>query len=398
MKYQGAVLKILLQTLGVGLLLCGACSPRTTDPSVDAQQGQSVAEAMSAPADQGFARALAPRAFVFPQDDGPHLDFQTEWWYYTGNLQDAQNPQQNYGYQLTIFRRALQSDMPERTSDWASRQVYFAHFAFSDIPRQRFFASQRLSRGAAGLAGATDQRVWIEDWQIQRTAEGFRLQAEDDALRLDLTVQSQKPEVLQGQQGLSPKSSQPGNASYYYSRTRLDTRGTLTWKPESNTAPTVPLALTGLSWLDREWSTSALAPEQVGWDWFSLQLDDQRELMLYQLRRQDGTVDPVSSGTLIAADGRTTPLQATDFRIVPLEHWTSPQTGIRYPSQWRLQVPAQQLDLTVTPRQADQELRLDFTYWEGAVTLKGQAGKQPLTGQGYVELTGYGDRTQRAPR
>lgn len=378
----------------ITLLLCGACAPQKPTAS---SQRQSVAEAMSADADSGFARALSPRPFVFPQDDGPHPDFQTEWWYYTGNLQDARDPQRKYGYQLTIFRRALAAEMPERSSDWASRQVYFAHFAFSDIPRQRFFASQRISRGAAGLAGATDQRVWIEDWQIARTAEGFRLQAEDEALRLDLTVQSQKPEVLQGQQGLSPKSDQPGNASYYYSRTRLATRGTLIWKSDTELAD-APVPLQGSSWLDREWSTSALAPDQVGWDWFSLQLDDQRELMLYQLRRRDGTVDPVSSGTLVDATGRTTPLRSSDFRIVPLDTWTSPKTGVRYPSRWRLQVPAQQLDLTVTPRQADQELRLDFTYWEGAVSVQGKAGAQALNGQGYVELTGYGDRAERAPR
>lgn len=386
MKIQHALCLLLLLS---GFI--GSCRPPAPSDKPPAGESRSVAEAMSSGETAGFARALKPRPFVFPADDGPHPEFQTEWWYYTGNLQSASDPSQQYGYQLTIFRRALSPDKPGGSdnasrSDWRSPQIYFAHFAFSDLPRQRFAAAERISRGAAGLAGATPDRVWIEDWQIQRTPTGFRLQAAQDGLSLDLEVASTKSEVLQGQQGLSPKSSTPGNASYYYSRTRLQTRGTVRW-PDGQSQQ-----VSGLSWLDREWSTSALSKDQLGWDWFSLQLDNQHELMLYQLRRKDGSVDPISAGTLIKSDGSSLPLKASDFEITVLDHWQSPATGTRYPARWQLRLPGQDLTLEVSPKMADQELRLDFSYWEGAVRFSGQYQNQPVSGEGYVELTGYNEQ------
>jgi len=379
-------MKISAQHISLCLALLpglAACQPQPAE-APQKKDYASVSEALSNTRQQGFERALKPRLFVFPEDDGPHPSFETEWWYYTGNLdtQPGQSGKQHFGYQLTFFRRALAPTPRGGRSAWAAHQLYFAHLALSDISQQRFLASQRLSRGALGLAGANATEVWLEDWSVKQTPQGAKLQARTPDFSLELLLKPLKPEVLQGQQGLSQKSAAAGNASYYYSRPRLATSGSLELGGKR-------LQLSGLSWLDREWSTSALSPNQVGWDWFSLQLSDGRDLMLYQLRRKDGSVDPVSSGSLIAADGSSQTLQATDFEIEVLQHWRSPATGIRYPGRWRLNLPQHQLSLEVTPWQADQELKLDFVYWEGAVQVKGLGHSTGLQGNGYVELTGY---------
>jgi predicted secreted hydrolase len=255
------------------LLLTAACGPREAPPEAG-MEGADLAEFLGGDA-EGYTRALAPRPFVFPADHGPHPDFRSEWWYFTGNLETPEG--RPFGFQLTLFRFALAPEAPARESAWATRQSYMGHFALADIARERFFPFQRLARGAAGLAGAEagPLRVWLGDWTI--TGAGgeqprFNLEAAEEGVGIALELESTKPLVLQGDRGLSQKSADPGNASFYYSLTRLAARGTVTVDGEE-------YAVAGAAWLDREWSTSALAPDQAGWDWFALQLDDGRDLM-----------------------------------------------------------------------------------------------------------------------
>ena len=332
----------------------------------------------------GFTRALAPRALSFPSDHGPHPDFRTEWWYYTGNLRTAAG--RHFGFQLTFFRIALAPGAVVRASAWATRQLYFAHFAVSDVAGGRFHAFSRGSREALGLAGASASpfRVWIEDWSAEGDGSSARLRASGGDVALDLELSAAKPIVAQGDRGLSRKGPEPGNASFYYSITRMPARGVVRLGRET-------LEVSGEAWMDREWSTSALAPGVQGWDWFALQLDDGRELMFYLLRRRDGAIDPFSAGTLVAADGTPRALAPGDVRVETLAHWTSPRSGVRYPARWRLSVPSAALRLEIEPRLADQELIVGTRYWEGAVAVTGSAAGRPIAGQGYVELVGYAE-------
>ncbi len=334
-----------------------------------------------------FARAYTPRDFVFPQDHGPHPDFQTEWWYYTGNLADAQGRQ--FGYQLTFFRRALvpPKDMPVRQSDLASGQLYFAHFALTDENAGQHVAFEKFSRGAGGLAGATaaPYRVFVEDWAVTGlTTQGDAVQlvAHSGAYSITLDLKSAKPPVAQGERGLSAKSDTPGNASYYYSFTRMDTTGTLSSADGTFT-------VSGLSWMDHEWSTSALGPNAQGWDWFSLQLSDERELMLFQVRNADGSIDPVSGGTLVLPDGSTRRLTRDEVKLEVLERWHSSTSGADYPVRWRVTIADLSTVLEVSARIKPQENELSVVYWEGAMMLQGQSDGKPVSGAGYVELTGY---------
>jgi predicted secreted hydrolase len=352
------------------------------------QLGQiSAIEAVGGSGAAGFALATAPRPFVFPQDHGPHQEFATEWWYYTGNLDTAEG--RHFGFQLTFFRFGLAPQLPMRPSDWGTANIYMAHFAFSDVAGQKFYAFDRFSRGAAGLAGAQAEpfRVWLEDWSAEgaRGALPMRLRAAQGNLAIDLSLEGGKAVVLQGDRGLSQKSAEVGNASYYYSLTRMPSRGSIRVAGAS-------YAVTGLSWMDREWSTSSLAQNLAGWDWFALQLSDGREVMYYQLRDKNGGADPFSSGTIVAADGGTRRFARDDIKMEVLGTWPSPRSGARYPAGWHLQVPSAGIDLTITPYLADQELPLATVYWEGASQVAGTANGQPVSGNGYVELTGYAER------
>ncbi len=337
----------------------------------------------------GFARAERPRAFRFPEDHGPHPEYRSEWWYFTGNLQGpAGRP---FGFQLTLFRFALAPWPVERPSAWAADQVFMGHLALTDPHGGRFHAFERLSREALGLAGARAEppRVWLEDWLLEgREDGGFRISAFAGDVGVDLELRATKPVVLQGEAGLSQKSAEPGNASYYYSFTRMEARGTV-----RAFGPALPV--NGLVWMDREWGTSALGPDQVGWDWFALQLDDGYDLMYYQLRREDGSADPHSKGTLVDPAGAARVLRAGEVGVEVLGDWRSPRDGVRYPGRWRLRVPAADLDLEVRPALQDQELRLSVRYWEGAVQVSGTRSGRPVGGRGYVELTGYAGTSGR---
>jgi predicted secreted hydrolase len=339
-----------------------------------------------------FTRAFEPRDFKFPEDHGSHNDFQTEWWYYTGNLFDKDG--RHFGYQLTFFRRALvppneQSSVVRRLSSFAFSQLYFAHFAVTDSGANEHVSFEKYSRAAAGLAGAQAEpfHVFIEDWSARGIgdggAESVRLSARDSAYSIDLELAVSKPIVLHGDRGLSKKSLHEGNASYYYSMTRMATKGRVTM-------PAGAFDVVGDSWLDREWSTSALDEDTEGWDWFALQLDDGREIMFYQLRLKDGTSAVVSKGTYVDAAGNTQLIERDDVKIDVLDRWSSPDSGANYPNRWRFFVPKYGLDLEIIPRVKDQEMDLSQRYWEGAVSFSGMSNGQAVSGVGYVELTGYG--------
>lgn len=351
------------------------------------EPGISVADVLGGSPPQGFLRASTPRRFQFPADHGPHPGFRTEWWYFTGNLATAAG--RSFGYQLTFFRVALSPSPAERPSRWGANDIIMAHFALTDVEGRRFHHFERFSRSALGLAGAGGQplKVWLEDWSASEAGDNpwrMRLTAREGDVAVDFTVTARRPVVLNGEGGLSQKSGEPGNASYYYSLPRMETAGTVTAGGKN-------FAVTGFSWLDREWSTSALGPDQTGWDWFALQLDDGRDVMFYHLRRRDGGTEPWSSGTLAAADGSYRHLTSAEVQIDVLQWWRSPASGIRYPSGWRVRIPGEQIDLEIEPCIPDQELLVTVRYWEGAVQVKSPTPGGP-SGFGYVEMTGYGGK------
>jgi predicted secreted hydrolase len=376
--------RLLIFLLVPALFLAALWYLRAGRGKAPAPESLSVSQALGGVPQQGFARALKPRPFRFPEDHGPHSAYKTEWWYFTGNL--ATRDGRRFGYQLTFFRMALAPQAPKRQSHWAADQVYMAHFALTDVEGKRFTSAERFSRAALGLAGAGGGplSVWLEDWSARQTAAepwSMKLAAADGGVSIELDLEGSKPVVLNGAEGLSRKGSEPGNASYYYSIPRLASRGTITLAG-------VPYQVTGISWLDREWSTSALAKDQAGWDWFALQLEDGRDLMYYQLRKKDGSADPFSGGTLVAADGSAKRLSREQVQLSPVEWWTSPTSQTRYPSRWRLAVPGERIDLEVVPRLPDQELMTSFRYWEGAVAVQDMNGVTG-NGTGYLEMTGY---------
>jgi predicted secreted hydrolase len=377
----------ILALLIAGLAIFYAAQTR---PAVVTGQLSAVAAA-SGNDDPRWQRVTAPRAFAFPVDHGPHETYQTEWWYYTGNL--AAEDGHQFGFQLTFFRRGLDPQPTPRASHWATRNIYLAHFTISDLSGKKFYAEERFSRDGADLAGARGDpyHVWLGAWQA--TGSGpqgmtMRLQAGTDEIAIDLRLQSTKPPTLQGDHGYSVKGQGVGNASYYYSLTRMATTGVVTVGGRAFKITS------GLSWMDHEWGTSKLEQGAVGWDWFALQLDDGREITWAQLRRADGSASDASFGTITAADGTTTRIGAHDLSLEVTAHWSSPRSQARYPAGWRIQIPKAGLTLQVTPRLADQELPVSIVYWEGAVDIKGQAtgasgSMKTLAGHGYVELTGY---------
>lgn len=342
---------------------------------------------------QEFQVATKGYHYAFPRDHGAHKEFRTEWWYYTGQLTAKDG--RPFGYQLTFFRRGIPREhIKTLPSQWTITQLYLAHFAVSDLRKGRFHYAERISRAGLGKAGAADDRlhVWIDRWRAESslaTPGTQTLQATEGDLALKLSVTPDKPLVVHGTDGISLKSSTTGQASHYYSFTRLATSGTLTIGTES-------FDVTGTSWMDHEFGSAELDKDLAGWDWFSLQLDDQRELMLYRLRRADGSADPVSSGTLIDRDGRGHHLSIGDFTLEPTSYWTSPTSQARYPQRWRLTIPSRQLLLELVPLLAEQELSTtrstQVTYWEGAIETAGTSEGKPIHGQGYMELTGYAER------
>jgi predicted secreted hydrolase len=379
--------------LAFGLAACG--SDGADGAGADVGAGLRVADALAAGPVEGFERAVAPPQLVFPRDHGPHPGFRTEWWYVTGHVASAAG--RRFGVQLVFFRQALAAVVPERAGALAARDMLFAHAALADLDGRRFHFDERISRAAGELAfvrGPADGQpfaVQCLDWSAAGSpgGDGFlplRLLAPARDFAFDLELAPGKPVVLQGEAGLSRKSGEPGNASHYYSLTRLPLAGRITADGEVHD-------VRGEGWLDREWSTSALGPEQVGWDWFSLQLDGGVEVMWYQLRRRDGGRDPWSRGVVVDPDGAATRLEPAAIELLPDGEWAAADGGARYPARWRLRhrgEPA--FDLAVAPLLADQELRVIVRYWEGAVGVDGTFAGKPATGRGYLEMTGYTTR------
>lgn len=372
-----------------GALLAGGCDSSPTEPAADDSSNVTTFLG-SAEDDARFARADAPREFRFPDDHGAHPDYRTEWWYLTGNLETGAG--RHFGFQMTFFRFGIDAAPPERPSAWATDQLWMAHFAVTDTDAGEFHADEKFERQALGLAGAetTPFRVWLDDWELASAGGAawfpLRLVADGGEFALDLGIDEGKPLVLQGEDGLDPKGPEPGNASYYYSYTRLPAEGRLRIGDTEH-------AVHGLVWIDREWSTSVLGPGVEGWNWFAIQLDDGYDLMYYRLRQTDGGTAPYSGGILVDPDGEVAARYGADrARLEATGDWTSPETGVRYTVAWRLQVPHLGIDLAVSPRMPGQELDLSVRYWEGAITVDGERDGTPVTGVGYAEHAGVSAR------
>ncbi len=349
--------------------------------------------ALADPAAQGFLPVTGPCGFEFPRDHAPHPGFRTEWWYYTGNLKTEAG--RRFGYQLTFFRYQLtpfggSAAWPEPPSAWRTRQIYSAHAALSDLAARRHLQAERLGRNALGIAGwlqyGEDITLYHRGWSIVMFPDRHTLAAADEEFAFALELTPLKPPVFHGREGYSLKGSTPERASCYYSFSRLETKGTVTLGGKR-------LSVRGQSWMDHEYASAPLEPGTVGWDWFSLQLSDHSEIMLYLLRREDGGLSPASSGSYIDSQGMKRHLESGYFTVEALDSWKSPRTGAVYPASWRIRIPLLGVDLAVKSNLADQEMRTASTtgvvYWEGSVSARGTKGDAPVEGAGYVELTGY---------
>ena len=346
----------------------------------------------SPPSASRFSSAKPGYVYAFPRDHGSHEQFQTEWWYFTGHLRGPNG--RRFGYELTFFRRGIDSpDVWNNPSEWAMRHLYLAHFALTDEKADQFRFAEKISRAGIGKAGARADvlDVWVDKWQVKALSPDhrqFHLMAKTEEFSINLVVESRKPPVKHGTHGVSYKGPQPEQTSHYYSLTRLHTTGSVR---VGDTTMTVE----GVSWMDHEFGSGDLADNLVGWDWFSLQLDNAYEIMAYGLRRNDGTFDPASSGTFVLPNGSSKALAFQDIQISVNRHWTSPVSGARYPHHWTFSIPDEDIKLSLSPRMANQELvttqSTRVTYWEGAVDITGQWKGQDIHGQGYVELTGYAE-------
>jgi predicted secreted hydrolase len=333
-----------------------------------------------------YRSALPGYRYEFPHDHFNHPDFQTEWWYYTGNLKSADG--RRFGFELAFFRQAVSRD-PAKVAAWDAQDLYLAHLALSDLDGGKFYHAERANRSGPGIASVNESlgRIWNGNWQVQWRGSDQELQAVDERFQLRLTLHPEKPLVIHGENGVSQKAEQPGHASHYISLTRLATSGVIGLAGKN-------FEVRGTSWMDHEFFTHQLASSQTGWDWLSLQLEDHTEVMLFHLRRQDGSIDPFSAGTFVDANGKSSHLRSADFVLQPAgEIWTSPLTGARYPTHWEVTIPKLGIDLEVKTPLESQELagKTAFlpNYWEGAIVLSGRRNHQPLHGVGYLEMTGY---------
>ncbi|MEN6615332.1 MAG: lipocalin-like domain-containing protein [Syntrophorhabdus sp.] len=340
------------------------------------------------PAHAEWKQADVPRVWTFPRDYGSHPEYRTEWWYFTGNLTDAAG--HKYGYQLTFFRHGLVEKAKDPANPWSVRDIYLAHFAITDGEKKTFRYRDRISRKGPDLSSSSQAAldVHVLSWSASMKEGRIILKAKRDGMELSLQLKSLKPPVFHGQAGLSKKGPMPGQASYYYSLTDLATTGTL-MVPGRKT----PVTVKGTSWFDQEFGSNQLSKDQAGWDWFSLHLRDGRDLMVYFLRKKDGTLEAQSSGTLIEPDGRSRHLALGDIRIDVRNYWKSKKTGGNYPASWHIVIPSASIDLIISPIVADQELTdtvsSNITYWEGAVEGKDISRGKPVEVTGYVEMTGY---------
>ncbi len=343
--------------------------------------------------DEKFHAVTGPCDFSFPHDHGAHEGYRTEWWYYTGNLESPSN--KRYGFQLTFFRTQLvplgeEKAWPANPSAWRTKDLFFAHAALSDLDGKRFYHDERVARGAVGMAGVEQKdgstTVFLDNWSALLGPEAHRLSAVTDTFALDLSCKPVKPVAVHGREGYSRKGKNPESASCYYSFTRLETSGALTLGGRK-------VQVVGTTWMDHEFSSAPLEKDLTGWDWFGLQLNDRTEVMIYLLRLDSGAYSPASSGTFVKSSGETVHLSRDDFEVKVLEHWKSPHSRALYPSRWHIRILPLNMELSILPNLADQELittrTTHITYWEGSVSVSGRSGDKPLNGVGYVEMTGY---------
>jgi predicted secreted hydrolase len=317
--------------------------------------------------------AAEPASLSFPRDHGAHPDAAIEWWYYTGHLTGERGLE--YGFQLTFFR---------------VRDLYLAHFAWTDVARQSFRYAEKVHLGLPGIAGASSDGldVFNEDWSA-RAGEGglVRLRAEGPKIgELALALRPLRPPVLNGPGGVSRKGAGPNEFSHYVSITRLSASGSLRKDGRRQ-------ALAGTVWFDHEWGPGAMPARAAGWDWFALQLTDGSDLMLYRMRLADGSASPFSAGTFVPREGAPRAIAWSDVGLVVRSTWTSPRSRARYPAVWSLTVRSIGLEATITPLVADQELVTEkstgVTYWEGSCRVEGRKDGSPIAGRAYVEMTGY---------
>jgi len=360
------------------VLLCALCAGSTP------MQGNAVE---LAPRDaRGFRLAAAPYTFRFPPDHAAHDAYQSEWWYYTGHLKAADG--RLYGYELTFFRVGLRPGATVRArgqSDWRGNQFFLAHFAVTDILRHRFVYCEQSAREALGAGFASERTLHVRTnaWELRGT-DPMHLRAQQGGDGIDVVAVPLKQPAIHGRNGISRKAACGSCASHYYSITRLRTSGTLTVAGER-------LRVAGTSWMDHEFGSDELQRDQAGWDWFSLQLNDGRDVMFYRLRQKDGTVTAQSSGSLIDKRGRVRYLPLNTVRVDASGTWTSPHTGGTYPSGWTMNIPSAAIDVELLPLLADQELANEqggISYWEGAVEVRDRRTGAHI-GNAYVELTGY---------
>ena len=349
-----------------------------------------VVDAMSVVDIDGFKQATEPMEFSFPLDHGPHPEYATEWWYYTGNLVSEEG--EHFGYQLTFFRSALTPHMETRESTFASNQIYMAHFAITDVRGNNHVGFERFSRGGERTAGATgvpSYEVWLDGWQVKQVSDDtYQMQAEETkdgvSYGANFTL-SGGQQLFHGNNGLSQKGAEIGDANHYYSVVKIETEGTITIGGENH-------YVSGLSWLDHEFGTDALDDNTFGWDWFSLTLDNDTTLMFAQLRNALGERIYTLGGTMAYVDGRNEKLN--QLELIVLDEWTSPDTQVTYPARWQVILPEQNIELLIEPMIPDQEMKVSLIYYEGAISITGDQNGTPLTGSGYVELTGYTNGTQ----
>ena len=332
--------------------------------------------------------ADAKRIWEFPNDHGSHYAYKTEWWYFTGNLSSLGG--RRFGYQLTFFRQGIRLGLPAPNNPWSVRDLFFAHFAVTDVQNGRIFSAERASRAGPGLAGANvdNLQVWLLKWSAVMNGATIMLYARDKDLEIALELTPRKPVVLHGNEGFSRKGSDQCQASHYYSFTDLSTKGSIQ-TPANIGGETV----IGTSWFDHEFGSSQLGADQEGWDWFSLHISDGSDLMFYLLRRHDGSFVPESSGTFVLPDGTMRHLRLADLSVTVLDTWKSERSGAVYPSRWKLSLESLGIEFDVLPLVADQELETrqstNITYWEGLVEGSGTSQGKAVTVEGYVELTGY---------
>lgn len=333
-----------------------------------------------------FELALPGFKFDFPRDHASHNAYKTEWWYYTGHLNSDDG--REFGYELTFFRSALDVSGGVKDSAWSVDNVYLAHFAVSDMPDKKFFHTAKLNRSGVDFAGAstTNYHVWNQNWTADLLGDVQKIAASSEGYSLALKLEPLKPPVIHGENGVSQKASCRGCASHYYSFTRLKTDGEITIGGK-------PIHVHGTSWMDHEFGSNQIASDQAGWDWYSVQLDDNSELMLYTMRKKDGTIDPNSSGTVVSADGGSSHLTARNYAVKSTDTWRSPTSGGTYPMGWTIEIPTLQMTLKIEPLMLNQELdkqrSSDVSYWEGACKVTGTKAGRSISGKAYVEMTGY---------